>query len=62
MLRKIRQFGLKNAAPGPDRMRAAVNRDAILPAARKTAIIRLKFSVHPGNPVKSHGGNGCDLM
>jgi hypothetical protein len=51
MLRKIRQFGLKNAAPGPDRMRAAVNRDAILPAARKIAIIRLKFSVHPGNPV-----------
>jgi hypothetical protein len=26
-------------------MRTAVNRDAILPAARKIAIIRLKFSI-----------------
>jgi hypothetical protein len=47
MLRKIRQFGPKNAAPGPDRMRTAVNRDAIyrrrgksLSSASSSAFIR----------------------
>jgi hypothetical protein len=52
MLRKIRQFGPKNAAPGPDRMRAAVNRDAILPAARKIAIIRPSSAFIRGIPSK----------